>query len=107
MHREFSINAAVSDTPRGEGPVTLYPPDDTPDAQRGFLFCWLAFARKYLYVASMKPECLVGGKVTAYLMASKYGAARVETRPVLSHLLQGVISPLPSFPLVAPMYPAQ
>lgn len=88
-------NATVSGTPL---PATLYPPDDTPDAQRGFLLCRLTSAIPIC--GSLKPECLVGGKVTVWWRVNTTCA---KTRPVLSHLLQGVF-PLPSFPLVAPIH---
>lgn len=45
-------------------------------------------AKKYPPMCSMKFECLVGGKVTAYLKTSKCArGARGKARPVPSHLL--------------------
>lgn len=96
MHREFSITSQLATLPRR---ATLYPPDDTPDAQRGFLFCRLASARKYLYVLD-ETECLVGGKVTAYLIASKYGDATGFCRTCSGELLAPC--PYPSHGLATP-----
>jgi len=50
-------------------------------------------------MCSMKPECLVGGKVTAYLMASKYGAVRGDAT--------GSVAPAPGsyFPFAVPPNP--
>lgn len=64
----------------------------------GFSFLSLCF-RKEITMCSMKLEYLVNEKVTAPIWRRVNTAQRAKMRPVLSHLLQGVISfPFPPAP---------